>query len=98
MLLLATTSSKLQVVTGSAVANTVMHASWVDNNNSAITPGALHATTASAVTTDLVAAPGASTQRNVGMSVLQVLNTRTLLIAMLLRTRQTSPNYRNAHV
>lgn len=29
MLLLATTSSKLQVVTGSAVANTVMHASWV---------------------------------------------------------------------
>jgi hypothetical protein len=71
MLLLATTSSKLQVVTGSAVANTVMHASWVDNNNSAITPGALHATTASAVTTDLVAAPGASTQRNVGMVVVR---------------------------
>jgi hypothetical protein len=71
MLLLATTSSKLQVVTGSAVANTVMHASWVDNNNSAITPGALHATTASAVTTDLVAAPSASTQRNVGMVVVR---------------------------
>jgi hypothetical protein len=67
MLLLATTSSKLQVVTGSAIANTVMHASWVDNNNSAITPGALHATTAAAATTDLVAAPGASTQRNIGM-------------------------------
>lgn len=64
MLLLTSTSDKIQVVTGSAVAMEV-HASWVDNASGTITPGRTNTEITTATTTDVVAAPGASTQRNV---------------------------------
>lgn len=65
MLLLASTSDIIRIVTGSA-ANIVVHASWVDNLSGAITPGRTNtAAITTATTTTVVAAPAASTQRNV---------------------------------
>lgn len=64
MLLLTSTTDKLQVVTGSAVTVDV-HASWVDYTTSAVTPGRTNTAISTAATTDVVAAPAASTYRNV---------------------------------
>jgi hypothetical protein len=65
MLLLTSVSDLLQVVTGSTGAVEV-HASWVDNLNGTITPGRTNtASISTATTTTVVAAPAASTQRNV---------------------------------
>ena len=65
MIILASTSSKLQVVTGSAVSTQQVHVSWVDNNAGTITPGATNTLITTATTTDVVAAPGSSTYRNI---------------------------------
>lgn len=70
MLLLTSTSDKIQVVTGSAVAMEV-HASWVDNASGTITPGRTNTEITTATTTDVVASPGASTQRNVQTLVIR---------------------------
>lgn len=65
MLLLTSVSDLVTVVTGSAGAIKV-HASWVDNTTTAVTPGRTNtASIASATTTTVVGAPDASTQRNV---------------------------------
>lgn len=65
MLLLTSISDVIRVVT-SAVASVNVHASWVDNLSGAITPGRTNtANITTATTTTLVAAPAASTQRNV---------------------------------
>jgi len=71
MLLLTSISDLIQVVTGSAVINIEVHASWVDNAAGTITPGRTNTAIATATTTTVVASPGASTQRNV-----QTLNIR----------------------
>lgn len=64
MILLTATTDKLQLVTGSA--GTInFHASWVDNNAGTITPGRSNSAPTTATTTDVVAAPASSTQRNV---------------------------------
>jgi hypothetical protein len=65
MIILASTSSKIQVITGSAVSTQQVHASWVDNAAGTITPGATNTLITSAATTDIVAAPASSTYRNV---------------------------------
>lgn len=64
MLLLTSTSDKIQVITGTAVAVDV-HASWVDYNGTVVTPGRTNTKITTATTTDIVASPGASTSRNV---------------------------------
>lgn len=64
MLLLTSTSDKIQVITGSALAISV-HASYVDNASGTITPGRTNTAISTAATTDVVASPAASTQRNV---------------------------------
>ena len=65
MLLLTSTSDIIRVVTGSA-ATVHCHASWVDNASGTITPGRTNtAAISTGTTTTIVAAPGASTQRNV---------------------------------
>ena len=64
MLLLVATTDKLQIVTGAAAAIDV-HASWSDNAAGAITYGKTNTAITTATTTDVVAAPGASTVRNV---------------------------------
>lgn len=66
MLLLTSTSDKVQVITGAAGASVDVHTSWVDNASGTITPGRFNVVgIATATTTDIVASPGASTQRNV---------------------------------
>lgn len=63
MLLLASTSDKIQLTT-SGTADIDCHASWVDGV-SAITPGRNNVTISTATTTDLVASPGSSVYRTV---------------------------------
>jgi hypothetical protein len=73
MLLLTSTSDKVQVITDAAGAVKV-HASWVDNLSGTITPGRTNtASITTAATTDVVASPAASTQRN--LKKLSVRNT-----------------------
>jgi hypothetical protein len=64
MLLLASTSDLLRVVTTST-ASTDVHASWVDLNGSTVTPGRTNTPISTATTTTVVASPGASTYRTV---------------------------------
>lgn len=64
MLLLTATTDKLQLVT-SAAATLDVHASWADNAAGTITYGRTNTPITTATTTDIVAAPGASTARNV---------------------------------
>jgi hypothetical protein len=62
---LTSTSDIIRVVTGSAVANIEVSASWVDLTSSAATPGRTLTEISTATTTTVVAAPAASTYRNV---------------------------------
>lgn len=65
MLLLTSTSDKLQVVTD-ASADIEVHASWMDLASGVVTPGRTNtASITTATTTDIVGSPGASTYRNV---------------------------------
>lgn len=64
MLLLASTSDKIQVVTDAAITVDV-HASYVDMNGTTITPGRTNTPISTANTTDVVGSPGASTYRTV---------------------------------
>jgi hypothetical protein len=64
MINLTATTDKIQLVTDQAVALDV-HASWMDLSAGAVTPGRTNTAITTAATTDIIAAPGASTQRNV---------------------------------
>ncbi|MBA2687789.1 MAG: hypothetical protein H0U64_06795 [Gemmatimonadaceae bacterium] len=64
MLLLASTSDLLRVVSGSAV-TTDVHASWADLNGSTVAPGRTNTPITTATTTTVVASPAASTYRTV---------------------------------
>ncbi len=64
MLLLASTSDLLRIITGSAITVDV-HASWVDMNGSTITPGRTNTLITTATTTTVVGSPAASTYRTV---------------------------------
>ncbi len=65
MLLLISTSDKVQVVTDAA-ADVEAHASWIDHAAGAYTAGRTNTASITTVaTTDVVGAPAASTQRNV---------------------------------
>lgn len=64
MLIMTATTDKIQVITD--VTNTVdVHASWMDYNGTTVTPGRTNTAITTATTTDIVAAPASSTQRNV---------------------------------
>lgn len=65
MLLLTSTSDKIQVLT-SAAGDIDVHATWIDNASGTITPGRTNSAPITTITTtDVVASPAASTQRNV---------------------------------
>src|SRR5215813_4890069 len=64
MILLASTSDQIQIIT-SAAATIDVHATWVDTLGTAITPGRTNTAISTAATTTAVASPAASTQRNV---------------------------------
>jgi hypothetical protein len=72
MILLVSTSDKIQVVTASAV-TTDVHASFTDYNGTTVTPGNQNTAPSTATTTDVVAAPGSGVQRNI--KALAVSNT-----------------------
>jgi hypothetical protein len=64
MLLLTSTSDKIQVIT-SAAGQVDVHASYIDLASGVVSAGRLNTRISTATTTDVVAAPGASTTRNV---------------------------------
>lgn len=67
---LVDTDDTLRVVTASGVSTIHMYAAWADLTTSALTPGNSDAQVTTATTTVLVAAPGASTQRQIkGLSI-----------------------------
>lgn len=80
MLLLAATTDKLQLTTDSAATVDVV-ASWMDYNGTTVTPGATPTAISSATTTDIVAAPAASTTRNV--KTLHIRNKHATLAVMV---------------
>lgn len=67
---LVDTDDTLRVVTAGGVSTIHMYAAWADLTTTALTPGASDAQVTTATTTTLVAAPGASTQRQIkGLSI-----------------------------
>lgn len=64
MLLLVSTSDKIQV-TQTTARTLDIHASWVDHASGTVTPGRTNTLMTTAATADVVAAPAASTQRNI---------------------------------
>jgi hypothetical protein len=78
MLLLTSTSDKVQVITGQACTVDV-HASWMDNVSGAVQPGRTNTPTiTSAVTTTVVGSPAAGAQRNI--KTLHVRNRGTAIV------------------
>ena len=63
MLILAATTDKLQLVTDAAVSVDV-HVSYMDHASGTVTPGKQNTAITTATTTDILAAPASSTQRN----------------------------------
>lgn len=65
MIILGSTSDKIQLVTAQA-ADIEVHSSWIDNNAGSITPGRTNpASITTATTTDIIGSPAASTFRAV---------------------------------
>lgn len=65
MLVLASTSDKIQVITGSAVSTINVHTSWIDDNAGTITPGNTNTSITGAATTTIVGSPASSVYRSV---------------------------------
>lgn len=65
MLILASTSDIIRIVTGTAVTTITVHATWADNAAGSITPGRTNTGITGATTTTVVASPAGSTYRNV---------------------------------
>lgn len=70
MFVLTSTSDKIRLITGAAVTLEV-HSSWVDRSGSTITPGRTNTEITTATTTDVVASPASSTQRNVRLLIVR---------------------------
>lgn len=90
MLLLTSTSDKLRLTTDQAVAVDV-HASYVDYATGTVTPARLNTAISTATTTDVVAAPGASTQRNVKTVHVRNKDTTTTVNVTAIHTDGTTP-------
>src|SRR5262252_112465 len=77
MLILATTSDKLRLLT-TAAGSIDVHASWMDNVAGAVNPGRTNTPSiTTATTTDIVASPGSGNFRNI--KTLHVHNRGTVL-------------------
>jgi hypothetical protein len=64
MILLTSTTDSIRLVTSDAT-NIDVHVSWIDMNGSTVTPGRTNTLISTATTTTIVAAPAASTVRNI---------------------------------
>lgn len=85
MIILDSTTKSLEVVLGGAVASTQadLYAAYVDHTSTTFTPGASDNVTNSATPVTIVAAPGASTQRQ--LKALSVLNQDSASIKVTVR-------------
>jgi len=77
MIYLTSTSDLLGVITGAAVANILVHASWADLNGTTVTPGRTNTSISTATTTTVVASPAASTYRTVKFLSIRNTNATT---------------------
>jgi hypothetical protein len=82
MILLASTSDLLRVVTSSTSALDV-HASWVDLNGTTVTPGRTNTLISTATTTTIVASPAASTYRTVKALTIRNRGVATNVVTVL---------------
>ncbi len=89
MLLLTSTSDLLQLITGSAV-NVDVHASWVDFSGTTVTPGRTNTKITTAATSTIVAAPAASTQRNVKTLHIENVHASSSVLVTLQHTDGTN--------
>ena len=93
MIILDTTTRKLQVLLGGAVATNQCPcmASWVDVTSSAYTPGTTVANTNSTTAVDLVAAPASSTYRQI--KTLSIYNADTASVTVTVRYNDNGTTY-----
>lgn len=89
MLLLASTSDKLRLVTSAAVALNV-HASYADISGTTVTPGRQNTAISTAATTDVVGSPAASTYRTVKTLTARNTSTTTSVDVTVVHTDGTN--------
>lgn len=89
MILLASTSDLLRVVTSAAV-NTDVHASWADLNGTTVTPGRTNTPITTATTTSVVASPAASTYRTVKTLTVRNRHASTSQLVTIIHTDGTN--------
>lgn len=89
MLLLASTSDKLRIIT-SAAAQVDVHASYVDLNGTTVTPGRQNTSITTATTTDVVGSPAASTIRNVKTLLIRNRSATIATVVTIIHTDGTN--------
>ena len=89
MIILASTSDKLRLVTSAAV-NLDVHASYVDFNGSAVTPGRANVPITTATTTDVVGSPGSGVYRGVKALTARNRSTTTAVDVTVIHTDGTN--------
>lgn len=89
MLLLASTSDLLRVVTSAAV-STDVHASWLDLNAGTVTPGRTNTLITTATTTSVVASPGSGVYRTVKTLCVRNKHATTAQTATVVHTDGTN--------
>lgn len=89
MILLASTSDLLRVVTGAGIATDV-HASWADLNGTTVTPGRTNTPISTATTTTVVGSPGASTYRTVKTLTVRNRHASTSQLVTIIHTDGTN--------
>lgn len=90
MILLTSTADVLQLVTSTAAAVEV-HASWVDEDGTVITPGRQNTAISAAATTIVVPSPAASTRRNVQTLLVRNVDAALSVIATARHTDGATP-------
>jgi hypothetical protein len=89
MILLTSTSDKLQITTSTAAVLDV-HVSYIDYNGTTITPGRQNTIITGATTTDVVASPVSSVQRNIKSIVVRNTDASLTDVITLIHTDGTS--------
>lgn len=89
MLLLASTSDLLRVVTSAAV-DTDVHATFADLNGTTVTPGRTNTAISTATTTTVVGSPGSSTYRSVKTMTVRNKHATTAQTTKVLHTDGTT--------
>lgn len=75
MIVLVGATDELEVVTGTALANCLMHASWMNiDNTGVVTPGRLNLSVATATTSNIITAPAANNYRCVESIIVKNTN------------------------